>query len=45
VLPGRTRKWKDFHGLKFEWVLAECLGAGLVEVFETGSVGLGVRAV
>ncbi|MCJ1298506.1 hypothetical protein MMC08_001296 [Hypocenomyce scalaris] len=45
VLPGRTRKWKQFYGLKFDWVLAECLGAGLVEVFETGSVGRGVRAV
>lgn len=44
VLPGRTRKWKQFHGLSFEWVLAECLGAGLIEVFETGSVGRAVRA-
>ena len=45
VLPGRTKKWKQFYGLRFEWVLAECLGAGLVEVFETGTVGKGVRAV
>ena len=45
VLPGRTRKWKQFYGLKFEWVLEECVGAGLVEVFETGSVGRGVRAI
>lgn len=45
ILPGRTRKWKQFYGLNFDWVLAECLGAGLVEVFETGSVGRGVRAV
>ncbi len=45
VLPGRTRKWKLFYGLSFEWVLAECQGAGLVEVFETGSVGRGVRLV
>ncbi|KAI9717331.1 MAG: hypothetical protein M1812_004858 [Candelaria pacifica] len=43
VLPGRTRKWKQFYGLRFEWVLEECLGAGLIEVFETGSVGRGVR--
>lgn len=43
VLPGRTRKWKQYFGLNFEWVLAECLGAGLVEVFETGSVGRAVR--
>ena len=45
ILPGRTRKWKRFYGLKFDWVLEECAGAGLVEVFETGSVGRGVRAV
>lgn len=44
VLPGRTRKWKEFWGLSFDWVLAECLGARVVECFETGSVGLGVRA-
>ncbi|KAL8731756.1 MAG: hypothetical protein Q9166_003203 [cf. Caloplaca sp. 2 TL-2023] len=43
VLPVRTRKWKQFWGLRFEWVLAECLGAGMVELFETGSVGKGVR--
>lgn len=43
ILPSRTRKWKQFFGLSFEWVLAECLGAGLVEVFETGSVGRAVR--
>lgn len=44
VLPGRTRKWKQFYGLKFEYVLEECLGTGLIEGFDTGSVGLGVRA-
>ena len=43
VLPIRTRKWKQFYGLSFDWTLAECLGAGLVEVFETGSVGQAVR--
>ena len=43
VLPARTRKWKQFYGLGFDWVLAECLGAGLIELFETGSVGHGVR--
>ncbi|KAJ4424849.1 hypothetical protein N0V82_000568 [Gnomoniopsis sp. IMI 355080] len=43
VLPGRTRKWKEFSGLAFEWVLHEAVGAGLVEVFETGSVGRAVR--
>ncbi|KAH0536535.1 hypothetical protein FGG08_006608 [Glutinoglossum americanum] len=44
VLPGKTRKWRAFYGLRFEWVLGECVGAGLVELFETGSVGQGVRA-
>ncbi|KAM7206799.1 Serine-threonine protein kinase 19 domain containing protein [Rhypophila sp. PSN 637] len=43
ILPGRTKKWKDFYGLSFDWILQEAVGAGLVEVFETGSVGLGVR--
>lgn len=45
ILPGQTRKWKQFRGLSFEWVLEEAVGAGLVEVFETGSVGRGVRTV
>ncbi|KAI4663782.1 uncharacterized protein J4E78_004200 [Alternaria triticimaculans] len=45
VLPGRTKKWKTFYGMRFEWVLEECLGAGLVELFETGSVGRAVRAI
>ncbi|OJD32800.1 serine-threonine protein kinase 19 protein [Diplodia corticola] len=44
VLPGRTKKWKTFHGLSFEWVLEECTGSGLVELFQTHSVGVGVRA-
>jgi hypothetical protein len=45
VLPGRTRKWKQFYGITFEWILEECVGAGLLEVFETGSIGRGVRAL
>ena len=45
VLPGRTRKWKTYYGIGFDWILAECVGAGLVEVFETRSVGRGVRAL
>lgn len=45
VLPGRTKKWKTFYGLNFTWVLEECVGAGLVEVFNTGSVGRGIRAI
>jgi hypothetical protein len=44
VLPGRTKKWKSFYGMRFEWVLEECVGAGLVELFETGSVGRAARA-
>ncbi len=43
MLPGRTKKWKQFYGMRFEWVLEECLGTGVVELFETGSVGMGVR--
>ncbi|KAL2879927.1 hypothetical protein SGCOL_004646 [Colletotrichum sp. CLE4] len=43
VLPGRTKRWKEFYGLEFNWVLEEAMGAGLVEVFETRSVGRGVR--
>ncbi|CAK7239750.1 MAG: hypothetical protein STHCBS139747_001185 [Sporothrix thermara] len=39
----RTKKWKEFYGMSFDWVLAEALGAGLVELFDTGSVGRGVR--
>lgn len=45
LLPGQTRKWKQFHGLSFDWVLREAVGSGLVEVFETGSVGRAVRVV
>lgn len=45
VMMGKTRKWKAFWGVSFDWVLGEAVGAGLVEVFETGSVGRGVRAL
>lgn len=45
VLPGQTRKWKQFYGLSFDWVLQEAVGSGLVEVFETRSVGRGIRAL
>ncbi|KAK6440242.1 hypothetical protein LTR95_003542 [Oleoguttula sp. CCFEE 5521] len=44
VLPGKTKKWREFWGLRFDYVLAEAVGSGVVEVFETGSVGLAVRA-
>ncbi|KXH37902.1 hypothetical protein CSIM01_09835 [Colletotrichum simmondsii] len=43
VLPGRTKRWKEFYGLEFNWALEEAMGAGVVEVFETRSVGRGVR--
>jgi hypothetical protein len=45
ILPGKTKKWKDLYGMQFRWVLEEALGAGLVEIFETGSVGPGVRCL
>lgn len=45
IMPGRTKKWKEFYGLSFDWVLQEAVGTGLVEVFETRSVGRGVRLV
>lgn len=44
VLPGKTKKWKSFFGMEFAWILEECLGSGLIECFNTRSVGLGVRA-
>ncbi|KAJ5082068.1 Serine-threonine protein kinase 19 [Penicillium argentinense] len=37
ILPGKTKKWKDLKGMRFRWVLEEALGAGLAEIFETGS--------
>ncbi|KAJ5479385.1 hypothetical protein N7530_004894 [Penicillium desertorum] len=45
VLPGKTKKWKELYGMRFRWVLEEALGAGLVEMFETGSVGPGIRCL
>ena len=45
VMPAKTKKWKDLYGLNFDWALEECLGAGLIELFQTRSVGLGVRAL
>ncbi|KAM0286997.1 hypothetical protein ACHAQH_000682 [Verticillium albo-atrum] len=43
VLPWQTKKWRELYGLEFGWVLAEAMGTGRLEVFETGSVGRGVR--
>lgn len=45
VLPGKTKKWKELYGLNFRWALEEALGSGLIELFDTGSVGPGVRRV
>lgn len=45
VLPGRTKKWKELYGVNFRWALEEALGAGFIEVFDTGSVGPGVRSL
>lgn len=45
VLAGRTKKWKAFYGMRFEWILEEALGSGGVECFDTGTGGLGVRVV
>ncbi|KAL4925449.1 Stk19 family serine/threonine-protein kinase [Aspergillus undulatus] len=45
ILPGQTHKWKHLYGMSFRWVLEEAIGAGLVEIFDTGSVGPGVRAL
>ncbi|EAS28762.3 uncharacterized protein CIMG_07508 [Coccidioides immitis RS] len=43
VLPGRTKKWKELYGMNFRWALEEAIGAGLIEIFDTGCVGPGVR--
>jgi hypothetical protein len=45
VLPGKTKKWKDLYGMNYRWALEEALGAGFIELFETGSVGPGVRCL
>ncbi|KAF2765160.1 hypothetical protein EJ03DRAFT_331206 [Teratosphaeria nubilosa] len=44
VLPGKTKKWRQFYGMQFEAVLAECVGSGLIELFDTGMGAVGVRA-
>lgn len=43
VLPGKTKRWREFYGMRFECVLSECVGGGLVELFDTGAVGMAVR--
>ena len=36
VMPGRTHWWKELHGLSFNWVLWEAVGAGRVEISRRG---------
>ena len=38
-------RWKEYSGVRWEWVLGQAVGLGVVEIFETGSVGKGVRAL
>lgn len=37
-------RWKDFWGVEWEWLLGEAVGLGIVEAFDTSSVGKGIRA-
>ena len=43
ILPGRTKKWKQYNGIRFKWMLEECFGAGAIELFDTGTVGVAAR--
>lgn len=38
-------RWDDFWGLEWQWLAGQAVGLGIVEMFETGSVGRGVRAL
>ncbi|KOS16829.1 hypothetical protein ESCO_004756 [Escovopsis weberi] len=38
-------RWKEFWGVEWEWVLGQAVGLGVVEVFDTGSVGRGIRGL
>lgn len=38
-------RWKEFWGLEWQWVIGMAVGLGVVEMFETGSMGKGVRAL
>lgn len=38
-------RWKEFWGIEWAWVMGEAVGLGVVELFETGSVGRGVRVL
>ncbi|KJZ73552.1 hypothetical protein HIM_07108 [Hirsutella minnesotensis 3608] len=38
-------RWKEFWGIEWQWVAGQAVGLGVVEMFETGAVGKGVRAL
>ncbi|ODA81770.1 hypothetical protein RJ55_00274 [Drechmeria coniospora] len=38
-------RWKEFWGLDWSWLIGEAVGLGIVELFDTGCVGRGVRAL
>mgnify|MGYP005987326355 CR=1 FL=1 len=38
-------RWKSFWGVEWEWAIGQAVGLGVVEVFNTRSVGRGVRAL
>ncbi|KFA50185.1 hypothetical protein S40293_03657 [Stachybotrys chartarum IBT 40293] len=38
-------RWKDLWGMEWEWLVGLAVGLGVVELFNTGSVGRGVRAL
>lgn len=38
-------RWKEFWGVEWSWAIGQAIGLGVVEIFDTGSVGKGVRAL
>lgn len=38
-------RWKEFWGVEWTWAIGQAIGLGVVELFDTGSVGKGVRAL
>ncbi|KAI9891849.1 MAG: hypothetical protein M1814_002414 [Vezdaea aestivalis] len=45
LLPGQTRKWRHHYGLSFDWIICESIGRGFIELFDTKSIGIGVRRI
>ena len=43
VLPGKTKIWREFYGMEYDWIVEECVGSGVLECFDTGSVGIALR--